>query len=470
MKDYSFSKSKKRVDGKKFILIVDDDKNIRFVLKTLLEKNNYQVETTGNLSGLRRVLSDLVPDLIITDVKLPDGNFFDEISEIKKQYSNLPIIIISAFSTLSTAVKAVRHGAFEYISKPFDIIKVLQVTENAFDELNENKISIINNATIDLNKKLIGESESMQNIYHSISKLIGNNLSVLITGETGTGKDIVAKTIHDLSNRNENFFKINLSMLNINTIDKKMSDLFLENSTIYLDNINEVNISFQSHLLNLLRNNFSKIENKNIRNLRLIVSTSENLLKLIEKGKFREDLFYYLNIVPLYIPPLRDRKEDIKSLVDNFLLSNKNNNLPIKVINNYAYKELENYSWPGNTRELKTFVNRMSILSPGKTINEKFIKNELDKEKKFLHNDFNNFSEIFDLELEKFFKNVDISMYSKNLYNYFVGKLEKNLITKTLSVVNGNQIQASSLLGINRNTLRKKIIELDIEIIKKAKR
>ena len=143
MKDYSFSKSKKRVDGKKFILIVDDDKNIRFVLKTLLEKNNYQVETTGNLSGLRRVLSDLVPDLIITDVKLPDGNFFDEISGIKKQYSNLPIIIISAFSTLSTAVKAVRHGAFEYISKPFDIIKILQVTENAFDELNENKISVI---------------------------------------------------------------------------------------------------------------------------------------------------------------------------------------------------------------------------------------------------------------------------------------------------------------------------------------
>lgn len=197
MKDYSFSKSKKRVDGKKFILIVDDDKNIRFVLKTLLEKNNYQVETTGNLSGLRRVLNDLVPDLIITDVKLPDGNFFDEISEIKKQYSNLPIIIISAFSTLSKAVKAVRYGAFEYISKPFDIIKVLQVTENAFDELNGNKISVINNATIDLNKKLIGESESMQNIYYSISKLIGNNLSVLITGETGTGKDIVAKTIHD---------------------------------------------------------------------------------------------------------------------------------------------------------------------------------------------------------------------------------------------------------------------------------
>ena len=193
MKDYSFSMIKKRVDGKKFILIVDDDKNIRFVLKTLLEKNNYQVETTGNLSGLRRVLSDIVPDLIITDVKLPDGNFFDEISEIKKQYSNLPIIIISAFSTLSTAVKAVRHGAFEYISKPFDIIKVLQVTENAFDELNENKISVINNATIDLNKKLIGESESMQNIYHSISKLIGNNLSVLITGETGTGKTLLQK-------------------------------------------------------------------------------------------------------------------------------------------------------------------------------------------------------------------------------------------------------------------------------------
>ena len=193
-------------------------------------------------------------------------------------------------------------------------------------------------------------------------------------------------------------------------------------------------------------------------------------MKLIEKGKFREDLFYYLNIVPLHIPPLRDRKEDIKDLVDNFLLSNEINNLPIKVINKYAYKELENYSWPGNIRELETFINRMSVLSPGKTINEKFIKNELDKEKLFLHNDFNDFSEFFDLELEKFFKNADISMYSEILYNYFLDKLEKSLITKTLSVVNGNQIQASSLLGINRNTLRKKIMELDIEIIKKVKR
>ena len=138
-------------------------------------------------------------------------------------------------------------------------------------------------------------------------------------------------------------------------------------------------------------------------------------------------------------------------------------------MHNYAYKELENYSWPGNIKELETFINRLVILSPGKLINEKFVKSELDKVKEQLNNDFSNFSEIFDLELEKFFKNADISRYSDSLYNFLLRKLEHSLIRKTLSVVNGNQIKASRLLGLNRNTLRKKINELDIEIIKKVK-
>ena len=468
MQDYTFSKAYKRNHNKKLILIVDDDKNIRFILKTLFIKNNYQVETTGNLAGLHRLINNFSPDLIITDVKLPDGNFFNEFPDIKKQYPNLPIIVISAFSTLSTAVKAVRHGAFEFISKPFDIKKVLQVTENAFDELNIKK-KRLKKETKEFNKKLIGKSEPMLNIFHSISKIIGHNLMVLITGESGTGKDLIAKTIHDLSNQNENFFKINLSMFNSKTIDKKISNLLFENSTIYLDNVNEINISLQPYLLNLLRNTFLKIENENIKNIRFIISSSENLIKLIEKGQFREDLFYYLNIIPLYIPPLRERKEDIKDLVDSFLSSNRINNLPVKSIHNNAYKELENYSWPGNIKELDTFINRLLILSPGKLINEKFIKSELDKVKEQLKNDFSNFSEIFDSELEKFFKNADISRYSNSLYNFILRKLEDSLIRKTLSVVNGNQIKASRMLGLNRNTLRKKINELNIEIIKKVK-
>ena len=469
MQDYTFSKAYKRNHNKKFIIIVDDDKNIRFILKTLFAKSNYQVETTGNLAGLHRLINNFSPDLIITDVKLPDGNFFNEIPDIKKQYPNLPIIVISAFSTLSTAVKAVRHGAFEFISKPFDINKVLQVTENAFDELSVNKKKLKNSENKDFNKNLIGKSEPMLNIFHAISKLIGHNLTVLLTGESGTGKDLIAKTVHDLSNQNKNFFKINLSMVNSKTIQKKISNLLFENSTIYLDNVNEINLSFQAHLLNLLRNTFSKIENENIKNVRFIISSSENLIKLIEKGEFREDLFYYLNIIPLNIPPLRERKEDIKDLVDSFLNLNKINNLPIKSMHNYAYKELENYSWPGNIKELETFINRLVILSPGKLINEKFVKSELDKVKEQLNNDFSNFSEIFDLELENFFKNADISRYSDCLYNFLLRKLEHSLIRKTLSVVNGNQIKASRLLGLNRNTLRKKINELDIEIIKKVK-
>ncbi len=469
---YSFSKSYNFNQAKEVILVVDDDKNVRFVLKTLFKKHGYIVETSGNYSGLLRLIKELSPNLLITDVKLPDGNVLDDLFKIKGKNPKMPIIVISALSTLSTAVNAVKLGAFEYISKPFNIDEVLEVSRSALRSTSQIKGKLLKKENLDnlkSNNSLIGKSKSMQNIFQLISKLIGNNLTVLITGETGTGKDLVANTIHNLCNKNNKFFKINMGISNFSEIEKLILAVNDEKSTIYLDAIDEMSIENQLKLLDLLRLFYSNNKNKVVNDIRIIVSSRKNLSKLILKGLYREDLFYYLNIVPLFMPPLKERKEDIKELAINFLNKNSLNNLPIKKFDEKSFEELMNYNWPGNIRELENFIKRISVLYPETIIRDSSIKNELNKSRETIKNDLNEFTEILDLEFEKFFNKENISQFSEKLYDYFIKKYEKSLIKRTLNSVNGNQIKASRLLGINRNTLRKKIIELNIEIIKRIK-
>ena len=471
MKHYSFTKSYNKVPFKKNILVVDDDKSIRFILRTLLEKNKYSVATTGNQVGLLRLIKEISPDLLITDVKLPDGNILDSLSQIKYFNPELPVIVISGFSTLSTAVNSIKSGAFEYLSKPFDLEKVLQIVRAALDlpkSINKNNHKNKDIGIVKSNFDLIGGSQPMQDIFSSISKLIGNNLTVLITGEAGTGKKLVAKTIHNLTNNNINFFIINLANPNFNLIEKKLSEVLLKNSTFYLESIDEMGLESQLKLLDFLRLFYDKKDN-NFNNIRLIISSKNNISKLIQKGLFREDLYYYLNIIPIFIPPLKDRKEDIKELVLNFLESNNYKKLPLKEYEESSFNELKNYNWPGNIKELENFIKRISILYPESMITDESIKNELNKSKALNRNNYKEFSEVLDIEFDKFFTQNNLSYYSSDLYNFFINKFEKSLIKRSLILVNGNQIKASELLGINRNTLRKKIKELEIKIIKRVK-
>ena len=201
----------------------------------------------------------------------------------------------------------------------------------------------------------------------------------------------------------------------------------------------------------------------------MIVSSKTNILKLIKRGVFREDLYYYLNIIPIFIPPLKDRKEDIKELVLNFIETNKYKKLPLKEFKESSFNELKNYNWPGNIKELENFVKRISTLYPEPVISYKTIKDELNKSKALNKDNYTEFSEVLDSEFDNFFTQNNLSYYSNDLYNFFIKKFEKSLINKSLFLVNGNQIKASELLGINRNTLRKKIKELDIKIIKRVR-
>jgi two-component system nitrogen regulation response regulator GlnG len=469
MNNYSFTKTYIRNPNKKIILVVDDDKSIRFILRKLLEKNGYEVESTGNYNGLLRLIKQISPDLLITDIRLPDGNVLNNLPEIKKIYPTLPIVVISAFSTLATAVNSVKFGAFEYLSKPFDIENVLKVVKSVFDlpkTISENKINS-EISSVQLNYDLIGKSISMLNIYSSISKLIDNNLTVFINGETGTGKNLLAKTIHRLSNENENFFRINISGCNFENFKKKLYEIIKNNSTIYVESLDEINLEKQLKFLDLLRAIFKKINNEKINNLRFIVSSRKNIPQLLQNGLFREDLFYFLNIIPINLPPLKERKGDIKELVLNFL--DRNKNLPLKEFDQSSFEELKKYNWPGNVKELENFIKRIVVLYPEKKITSLFVSNELTKSRELLNNKNNDFSETLDLEFDKFFNQVNFQEYSGILYDYFNKNFEKSLIKRTLLSFNGNQIKASKLLGINRNTLRKKINELRINIIKEEK-
>ena len=469
MNNYSFSKTYIRNPNKKIILVVDDDKSIRFILRKLLEKNGYEVETTGNYIGLLRSVKQISPDLLITDIRLPDGNVLNNIPEIKKMYPSLPIVVISAFSTLETAVNSVKFGAFEYLSKPFDIENVLKVVKSVFDlpkTIREKKInSEISSAQ--LNNYLIGKSIPMLNIYSSISKIIDNNLTVFINGEIGTGKNLVAKTIHKLSYNNENFFRINIGCLTFENFEKKIFEILKDNSTIYVESLDEINLEKQLKFLDLLRAVFKKRNKEKINNLRLIVSSRKNIYQLIQNGLFREDLFYFLNIIPINLPPLNERKGDIKELVLNFL--DRNKSLPFKEFDQTSFEELKKYNWPGNVKELENFIKRIVVLNHEKKITNLSVFNELRKSRELLNNKHNDFSEILEIEFDKFFNKVNFQEFSGIVYDYFNKKFEKSLIKKTLILFNGNQIKASKLLGINRNTLRKKINELSIKIIKEEK-
>ena len=404
---YSFAKKTVYKNGKLLILVVDDDKTIRFVLKRLLIKNGYNVETTGNYSGLRRLISEINPDLLITDVKLPDGNVLNFLPQIKKSFPLLPIIIISAQSTLNTAVKSIKKGAFDYISKPFDLDDLLEATKKALsfenEEDNNKKDSLIFNIQSDnFSNSLIGKSQSMQEVFYSISKLLKSNLSVLITGETGTGKELIAKTIHKLNFESEdNFISLNMGSIRSEELEETLlknynksfgRSLNVSNKTLYLNSIDEMTVFSQNKLLDILRT-FYSVNNPIESNFsRIIASSKKQLTDLIKDGCFCEDLFYYLNVIPINVPALRERKDDIPHLVNYFLKQTSIKNLPQKKFNDNSFKELMLYDWPGNIRELENLINRISIFYPENVISSLSIKKEIKKSSYKTMKSFNSFS------------------------------------------------------------------------------
>jgi two-component system nitrogen regulation response regulator GlnG len=474
------------------ILVADDDRAIRMVLNQALIRLGHDVRMTGNAATLWRWVADGEGDLVITDVIMPDENGLDLIPRIKKIRPELRIIVMSAQNTLLTAVKATERGAFEYLPKPFDLRELVNVVERALTAPRDASPS----AEDDLEDQLplIGRSPAMQEIYRVLARLMGTDLTVMIMGESGTGKELVARALHNYGKRRSGpFVAINMAAIPRELIE---SELFghekgaftgatsrgmgrfeqAQGGTLFLDEIGDMPIEAQTRLLRVLQEGeFTAVGGRApIRaDVRIIAATHHDLRQLIRQGLFREDLFYRLNVAPIRLPPLRERTSDIPALVRHFAALAVREGLPTKQLDDAAMERLRAYRWPGNVRELENLVRRLAALYSQEVIGVGTIEAELGDTPP--SNDqaemptAEGLAAAVERHIKGYFAAHKEGLPAAGLYDRVLREIERPLIVLTLGATRGNQIRAAHLLGLNRNTLRKKIRELDISVVRGLK-
>ena len=471
------------------ILVADDDAAIRTVLNQALSRAGYEVRSTGNAATLWRWISQGEGDLVITDVVMPDENAFDLLPRIKKLRPNLPVLIMSAQNTFMTAIRASERGAYEYLPKPFDLKELIAIVGRALSEPKERLREAGKPEDFDA-IPLIGRSAAMQEIYRLVARLMQTDLTVMISGESGTGKELVARALHDYGKRrNGQFVAINMAAIPRDLVESELfghekgaftgantrsSGRFeqAEGGTLFLDEIGDMPMEAQTRLLRVLQQGeYTTVGGRAPikSDVRIIAATNKDLRILIQQGLFREDLFFRLNVVPLRLPPLRERIEDIPDLIRHFFALAEREGLPQKQIDQAALDRLKRYRWPGNVRELENLARRLAALYPQETITAAVMDAELAQpatataEKGVIEDTL---SATVECNLSRYFSSFDNGLPPPGLYHRILREVEYPLLSAALAATRGNQIRAADLLGLNRNTLRKKIRDLDIQVIR----
>jgi two-component system nitrogen regulation response regulator GlnG len=476
------------------ILVADDDRAIRTVLGQALGRLGYEVKSTGNAATLWRWVEDGEGDLVITDVVMPDENGLDLLPRIRKARPELRVVVMSAQNTLLTAVKATERGAFEYLPKPFDLRELVSTVQRALAEpAPKNGAASAEVDPEEGNLPLIGRSPAMQDIYRVLARLMGTDLTVMISGESGTGKELVARALHDYGKRRSGpFVAINMAAIPRELIE---SELFghergaftgatqrnagrfeqAQSGTLFLDEIGDMPSDAQTRLLRVLQQGeYTTVGGRTpIRaDVRIIAATHRDLRQLIRQALFREDLFYRLNVVPIRLPPLRERTEDIPALVRHFFLLAHGEGLPLKSLDTAAMERLKAYRWPGNVRELENLVRRLAALYAQEVIGLEAVASELTEAVPAGAAEApagEGLSTAAERHLRDYFEAHKGGLPPSGLYDRVLREVERPLITLSLGATRGNQVKAAQLLGLNRNTLRKKIRELDIEVSRSLK-
>jgi two-component system, NtrC family, nitrogen regulation response regulator GlnG len=470
------------------ILVADDDAAIRTVLNQALSRAGYEVRSTGNAATLWRWISQGDGDLIISDVLLPDESAFDLLPRIKKARPELPIIVMSAQNTFMTAIRASERGAYEYLPKPFDLKELIAIVGRALSEPKEKPRPAVKSEDFE-SIPLVGRSPAMQEIYRVLARLMQTDLTVMISGESGTGKELVARALHDYGKRrNGPFVAINMAAIPRDLIESELfghekgaftgantrsSGRFeqAEGGTLFLDEIGDMPMEAQTRLLRVLQQGeYTTVGGRTPikADVRIIAATNKDLRQLIQQGLFREDLFFRLNVVPLRLPPLRERSEDIPDLIRHFFALVEREGLPPKQIDQAALDRLKRHRWPGNVRELENLARRLAALYPQETITAAVIDAELSQPALAAPGESQgtdeNLSNAIERYLAKYFDEFDGELPPPGLYHRILREVEAPLVSAALAATRGNQIRAADLLGVNRNTLRKKIRDLDIQV------
>ena len=454
----------------KSILIVDDELSIRETLSGILRDEGYEVAVAMDGKAALKVVEDDSPDLIFLDIVMPGMDGLEVLQKIKEKIPESYVIIISAYGTIETAVKALKYGAFDFIEKPLSLEKVVLTVKHAFDFLKLNQENWLLRQKIFPNFRLDGISGPIEKLKDEIERAAPTNASILITGENGSGKELVARLIHQKSRRaKKSFVEVNCAAIPEELIESELFgyekgaftgatsrkpgkfDLAHE-GTLFLDEIGDMSLKTQAKILRILEERkFERVGGaKTIEvDVRVIAATNKDLMEEIKKENFREDLYFRINVIPLMVPPLRERKEDVSVLANEFLRRFSDElTIENKTFTPEATEILLNYKWPGNVRELKNIIERLVIMTKDKVITPEDIPQAIKREPTV-----DNSAELFDLNLKE----------AKD-------KFEKQYIARKLSQFRDNISKTAEAIGIERSHLHRKIKNLKIKFRSGAKK
>jgi two-component system nitrogen regulation response regulator GlnG len=463
------------------VLVVDDDAAIRTVVAQALRRAGHEVTTAADLAGLDRALDRGAPDVLVTDVVLPDGDGIDHLARIALRFPALPTIVLSAQNTLTTAVRATEAGAYEYLPKPFDLDDLTRAVAGA---------SVRGASAPDMAPPedpampLIGRSPAMQDVYRVVARVVSNDLTVLISGESGTGKELVARAIHDLGPRRAApFVAINMAAIPRELIEAELfghergaftgaaqrnAGRFEQASggTLFLDEIGDMPMEAQTRLLRVLQTGeFTTVGGaRTIRtDVRIVAATNRDLGALVASGQFREDLFYRLNVVPVTLPALRERRQDVPLLARHFLDGAAAQGLPRRRLSPEALALLAAHDWPGNVRELENMMRRLSVLARDEVVDAAAIRELIGTAPSSSDRPDHDLGAAVHQLIDRVARNHPTALDDGTLYARIIAEVERPLIEAMLARHGGNQLRAARALGINRNTLRKRLDSLGID-------
>lgn len=431
------------------VLLADDDDSVRLVLSKALTRAGHSVKATDNADTLVKWAQAGQGDIVLTDVMMGGREVFENLPELSQSRPNMPVIIISANNTVNTALKAGTHKVFEYVPKPFDLEDVTQAVARAGLSVNPRR----NKISAELGKlPMIGRSAAMQPVYRAVSRFASGDLPVLIQGAVGTGKDLVARLLHDGGPRKERPFFRDTDFENTSLTLQKVNG-----GDIYIDEIAELSLKQQERLLAVLTE-AERIPSQN--RPRLLSATRKDLRHLATEGKFRDDLLYRINVAEIRIPPLSARDRDTYELAENFLSQTSQNNN--RRFETEALDILHRHSWAGNVRELENLVRRLAVLYSDDVITSEMVLQEFSKD--ILSNPKIEDEQKLESQLEEACRRLLNSerQGEESSYNVALAWVEKPLITEALRLTGGNRAKAADHLGIHRNTLRTRLKSLDI--------